>query len=305
MKKNIELIHLEYLSKRLITLDAGQKKKLKYLTRGFQGEAEFLLWFKNYGSKHAKIIPNFWFHEGKTMESDFLILTENTWHAVDVKNFAGKFEYKNNECWLNNHLLDENFFQSMSTRVRKLQRIANEVSPDIKVVGAMVFINEHCQVEIACNVDFDIVFRNQLKNYLSEIKQYQPLTTNYQVLADSVLSRYKTASPFRPIGLKPEEFDKLRIGLSCMKCSNYNLTISKKNVSCSQCQHKTMKRDAICELARELRYIFIDNPEMITSKTIRHFAGNSISERTIIRALNYGYERKSKARSTYYDVPLD
>lgn len=47
MEKNIELIHLEYLKKRFVSLDSGKLKKLKNLTRGYQGEADFYFGLKN------------------------------------------------------------------------------------------------------------------------------------------------------------------------------------------------------------------------------------------------------------------
>lgn len=304
MDKNIELIHLEYLEKRFLALDTNKLKKLKYLTRGYQGEAEFLLWFKKFGSEHAKIIPNYWFHDGKTMESDFLIMTEKVWYTVDVKNFDGTFEYKNNECWLNGYLFDENFFHTMSTRVRKLQRIAQDVSSNIEVVGAMVFINEHCELKIDSQVDFDIVTRNQLKNYLTTIKQYRPLPTDYNNQIDTVLDRYRTTNPFRPIGLKPVELDKLRRGICCYNCSSYSVQITKKNIKCKQCNFDVLKREGVIEAARQLRYIFIDNPEFVTTDSVWRFCDNLISKNTIRRALTSQYERKSSGKSTYYDIPI-
>lgn len=304
MKKNIELIHLEYLNKRRISLDASKKRKLKYLTRGYQGEAEFLLWFKQYGSEHALVLPNYWFHDGKTMETDFLIITEGTWYAVDVKNFAGKFVYKNEECWLNDYLLDENFFHSMSTRVRKLQRIASEVSHGIKVVGVMAFINEHCQVEVDCQVDFDIVFRNQLKNYLTNIKQYRPLPADYIMLTDSVLSRYKTISPFRPIGLKPEEFAQLRKGICCPHCHSFEHRVTRNFVQCIACDYRQSKHEAVLEAVRDLRHVFIDNEEMLTATNVLNYMNQMVKRRTVNRVLASHFPKISGGPATYYKVDL-
>lgn len=98
IQKSIELIHLEYLNRRHIALEATKQRKLGKLLRGYKGEAELILWFKKYGSRHVRLVPNYWFHEGKTMESDVLVLTDELWCTVDVKNFDGFFEYKNEAC---------------------------------------------------------------------------------------------------------------------------------------------------------------------------------------------------------------
>lgn len=192
----------------------------------------------------------------------------------------------------------------MSTRIRKLQRIAGEVSKKIKVVGAMVFINEHNQISIDREVDFDVVTRNQLKNYIAGIKQYQPMSDYLVNQIDKVLARYKTANPFRPTGLKPEEFDKLRKGVCCSRCGSYDVNISRKFITCHQCQNTFLKSDAICEAARELKYIFIDNPEFVTTGNVRKLLNNTVSERTVVRTLAGKYQRNMKSISPYYYIPI-
>lgn len=101
MKKSHELIQLEVCERRGILLDKEMETRLYNLRKGFKGEYTVYQWFQKYSKKNIHIIDDYWFYHGKKMQVDLLIILENRWVVVEVKNYYGFFEYRNQECYLN------------------------------------------------------------------------------------------------------------------------------------------------------------------------------------------------------------
>lgn len=141
MQKNTELIQLETSVIRQINLTEEQKHRFWSLKQGYIGESEVAQWLEKYADDSWHVLSDYWFNYKSTMQADFLLIKENHWLVIEVKNFDGEFEYRNHECYINAHLMENNFMNAMATKVRRLTRIANEVSENIKVTGAMIFIN--------------------------------------------------------------------------------------------------------------------------------------------------------------------
>lgn len=304
MQKSTELIQLEILEVRLVDLDEKQKRRSWSLKLGFIGEAEVELWIKKYGNKHWHLIHDYWFYNKKTMQADFLIIKENQWLVIEVKNFDGKFEYKNHECTINHRLMDDDIMMSMSSKVSRLKRIASEVSAEIEVLGAMVFINEHCQVEIEQHVDFEIILRNQFKNFLKRHNDFMamPLMPDHFNQVQKVLNRYVTKNPFQPTGLTVENFGLLRKGVTCKDCHSFDIDVLLKNVTCRHCHSKELKSDAILRSAEQLRYVFFDNAEMVTTRNVFEFTGGQISQGTIRKVLGNSYRKNGSTKAAYYEI---
>lgn len=304
MQKSTELIQLEILEVRLVDLDEKQKRRSWSLKLGFIGEAEVELWIKKYGNKHWHLIHDYWFYNKKTMQADFLIIKENQWLVIEVKNFDGKFEYKNHECTINHRLMDDDIMMSMSSKVSRLKRIASEVSAEIEVLGAMVFINEHCQVEIEQHVDFEIILRNQFKNFLKRHNDFMamPLMPDHFNQVQKVLNRYVTKNPFQPTGFPVENFGLLRKGVTCKDCHSFDIDLSMKNVTCRDCHSKELKSDAILRSAEQLRYVFFDNAEMVTTRNVYEFTGGQISQGTIRKVLGNSYRKNGSTKAAYYEI---
>lgn len=307
MQKNTELTQLEILEIRKIILNERQKRRSWSLKLGFIGESEVELWLLKYGHKDWHIVQDYWFYYKNEMQADFLVVMEKQWLVLEVKNFDGKFEYKNHECIINNRLMDGDFMSNMSTKVRRIKRIAAEVSSEIEVIGAMIFINEHCEVELSHSVYFEIVLRNQLRKFLKNYHEFSthPLQASYFNQVEHVLNRYATTNPFQPTGLPVEGFAALRKGVTCVSCHSFDVDISMKKVSCKQCGVSELKSKAILRSAQQLRYVYFDNPEMVTTGNVYEFmGGKGVSKTSIRKVLGSAYEKVGKTNKVYYKIDV-
>src|SRR5699024_9509120 len=97
--------------------------------------------------------------------------SEQEWLVIEVKNYHGLFEYKDRECYINGRLMSDDQVAKMNHRLNRIRHIAAEVSSEIKVVGAMVFINEHSDVRLENGNEFDVVMRNQLQRFIRKFRE--------------------------------------------------------------------------------------------------------------------------------------
>lgn len=169
MRKSHELIQLEVCERRDFRIDKALANRFYTLSRGFQGERTVYEWFKKYSKQNLFIVKDYWFYHGKNMQIDLLAIINNHWIVVEVKNYYGHFEYRNNECYLNGKLMSDNYFHQLDHRTQRLRHIANELNPSIEVESVMVFIDEHCDVNIQSTPSTKVIQRHQLKLYIESL----------------------------------------------------------------------------------------------------------------------------------------
>lgn len=200
--------------------------------------------------------------------------------------------------------MSDDHFNQLAHRTKRLQHIANEFDHNIKVESAMVFIDEHCEVNISSEVPTRIIQWNQLRAFIQTLVNDQEYhTKSHKVIKH--LEKYRVVSPFQPMELDVQKAAReFRRGLSCSECAHYNIKTTFQYLRCKSCGHGEYKNAAIQRMAQDLRYIYYYQPDKITSRIIFDYCGGLISKRTIIRTLRSLYPIINKSTSSYYEVPL-
>lgn len=304
VKKSHELIQLEICQRRGIVLDDHKMKRLYTLSKGFEGEHTVYQWLQNYGRGQLDLVTDYWFNHGKDMQVDLLVLLRNRWIVIEVKNYFGHFEYRNHECYLNGKLMSDNHFNQLAHRTKRLQHIANDFDNNIKVESVMVFIDEHCEVNISAEAPTRVIQRHQLRAFIQTLTNEQEYHAGSQKVIHH-LEKYRVASPFQPIEIDGQKVAReFRRGLACSECRQFNINTSLLYLRCKSCGHEEYKKSAVQRMALELRYIYYYQPEKITSGIILEYCGGLISKRTIVRSLRSTYPLVNKSSKSYYEVPL-
>lgn len=306
MEKSHELTQLEICHRRGIKLDKQATTRLHTLTKGYEGENIVYQWFKKYSKGQLNIITDYWFFHGKSMQVDLLVILNQRWIVIEVKNFYGKFEYRNHECYLRGKLMGDNYFTQLIHRTQRLQHIANELNPAIKVESVMVFIDEHCDVQITSDISTKVLQKHQLRAYVESLtndsKYEQQLLSLDRVIKH--LEKYRVVSPFQPLLLTDNKVEKeLRRGVSCCECQSFNTKTSFKYVICQKCGKKEYKKAAIMRATLELRYIHYYHPTKITCRKIYEYCDKAISKSTIAQVLTTQFQVVNKGRSSFYRIP--
>ncbi|UUX35154.1 nuclease-related domain-containing protein [Fundicoccus culcitae] len=302
MQKNNELLSLEFMKNRQITLTYDQRQRFEYLSKGYAGELEFKNWFDKYCRTSWDLIEDYWFKKGFAKQADFVLLSNFHWIVVDVKNYLGLYEYNNGESRLNGKSMDGDNFLSMKTRTNRIQKIANEINNNIQVTSAMIFINEHSKTNINTIFPVEIIHRNELKLYIETLNPVEPMSDGLLSVIHNKFDRYRTEYPFDYDTLLPNAFNQLQHGIYCKKCLNYQLNIHRYHIHCPHCGTTESKQSAIFRHATELKLLFHKHPEMLKTKYLCDLMGNEISSRTIRKHMNTRFTQVNQSKQTYYKI---
>ena len=93
---------------------------------------------KKHEIKTWDIIGDYWFDNGKRLQTDFIVMAKDTWYVLEVKNDDGNFQYIDFDCVLNSKLLKDNIVTKIQERNNRLTHMAGEILHSVNVTGAMI-----------------------------------------------------------------------------------------------------------------------------------------------------------------------
>lgn len=303
MKKSNHLMVLEAMGQRGM-LDEEGKRQLYAMQKGFEGECEFARLFERLANQDWLLEYDYWFEQGKRMQADFLLLSSLLWIQVDVKNYEGRFEYKNGQCWHNGKLLAENFFANMTERERRLMKIAHKLDTRIQIRSVAVFINEFGQTFFDESFTGEAVCRHQLREFFWSIKNINKMHTSGEANVRRMLDNFRVPYGIGFTGLAPREFGSVWSGILCGECGGRGCERGKYSITCSVCGKDEMLGSVILRHAVELRYLFYNNPEMVTAGNIFALMGGVISIKTIRRHLATRFPLVRQSNTHFYQINI-
>jgi hypothetical protein len=284
---------------------AGEKvlrQELQRLERGAEGEEILLDYFKKYGEEHWTVMKNIWLEFEGIFECDFLLLTAYNLHALEVKNYTGTFELKNNIGRINGTKYSKHPLTQGQNLVFNLEKLLAGTPGEMKVKGAVTFVGADNTVNIYDEVeDIQVIRRNKLRKYIYGIANAERYTNGYPLDQEKIIQtikKYEIECPYPPEKDIPKEvFEKVRGGIYCCHCSNFNVKIGVKYVSCSCGMHEP-RDEAIVRTICE--YGVLHYKEDFTSSKLVKFFNGDISRSNIIKILNKYFEKIGKYRNSKY-----
>lgn len=304
--KEIPLTEADYLlicSYRGMFFDTASQRKLTRLLAGRMGEDEVVEVLERYLAEGWVVLRNVWLEiNGAQTEIDILIITPKCWWVLEVKNYTGKFEYRDQLCFLNQKQIPDQL-AAYRNRMRIVKQIVREISRYAPTVyGAMVFINESCQVVCEALPDCRLVMRHQLVWHIKEIIELHQQLSHYTRVEDSLtlLRRFGVENPFQPTQLSISDFPKLTKGFCCPKCHQITSGAEHLHVRCENCQHRISKSEAVLRAACELGMLYFEVPNIITTANLYEFTGGAVNLRTIRNILKAHFPASGKNSATSY-----
>lgn len=298
-----EVSHLLVCRQRGILFDTKSQKRLTRLLAGKVGEEEVVRILKKHLPKGWLILRNVWLEiEGNRTEIDILIIGPKCWWVLEVKNYEGKFEYRDQLCYLNQKQFPDQI-AAYRNRMRIVKNIIQKAPRYVPAVfGSMVFINESCQAVCDDLPDFQLIMRHQLVWHINEIIEQHQKLTHYMKIEDSLalLQNYLIDNPFQPPQLSAEVYEKLNKGFCCPTCNKIDSSVGHRHVTCNHCQHRTTKTEAVLRAACELGVLYYRDPSIITTAKLFVFIGGKIQLRTIRNILRTHLPSYGKNSATTY-----
>lgn len=244
--------------------------------------------------------------KGKT-QVDFLVLADNFWWLIEVKNYNGVFKCQNQICYLRGEQMTGNQLDAMQNRVRVVENIAKEINKNIQVLSSMIFIHPNCEVECDEIMAFDIVLRHQFNRKIQMVRSQVNLQSDRYIPAYlKALSVYfDQHHDIFPV-FENERWQQLIIGCRCPECGSYDQVASHKQINCSTCGHGMNKSAAAKDIFKQFSLLYYQQLESIRIKYLMDLSMNMIGRSTFYKVMDDYKIKQGRGRSSkYYDYYSD
>src|SRR5690625_3725145 len=279
----------------------AQKCRNDYLKlkSGFEGERILLEYLEEYSEKHWVVLQNVWLNFFGGFECDVLLVTRAGLYPFEVKNYSGTFVLKENVGINNGIKLGKHpVTQGLNTGI-SMNAIFKEMYPAPNILTTLIFIGSNSQIAIYDEVpDLNILVRNQLKDFIWDIKQTEryfqgkPLAVNDVVAA---LRPYEIHHLYPAENLTAQLKDNITPGIKCVYCGRFDVKIGKKYVSC-RCGVHESRDEALVRTICEYGVMHFDRN--LTTTELVEFFGDSVSRSNIRHILRKYFKKDGTYRSS-------
>lgn len=275
---------------------------LRNIVLGYKGEAWLLYYLISKLPKHWIIRHNVWI-EGPA-QIDILIINEAGIFNINAKNYQSHYRYTQNKAYFNGVANRTDIFAHFKTSMEKLELIYNRIGKPGALEGCLAFVNADYSVEIDDSATCKWYRRDQLSNLTSDLLDAaQSVPTGYEVDIQSTyqkLTGYEIDYPHAMPLCDTARYNKLKKGIDCARCQNFDVTFSLKQVHCP-CGHIEFKTDAVARVICQYGMIFHDRELRLID--VAGFFGGQVKSRYISEILTRKFELISLGRKAAYRNP--
>lgn len=282
LKKPNELLIYEKLSGRM-SFTQEEKRHMFRLKSGYEGELAFSeLLPKALISKCLILYDIPMSFDGKSVQYDVIIFSDQIIYHFDIKNYSGDYEDDESRWRKIGFGEVENPLYQLERADMLLKRIVKKCGLQTKVESFLVFINPEFYLYQA-KPEKRYIFRSQLNQYFKKISQSSYGVSQYKTCFLKQLSSYYIEKS--PYANKVEYMlENLEPGLRCHLCRETLIFLSRRKLFCKNCHKQLNSHEVIRQHIEEYRLLFPH--EKITGPKIKKWCGNRFTESAIYRVLN-------------------
>lgn len=274
--------------------------------KGVAGENDVISIFTKYGRKHWMYFSNLWLNKNGRIEVDLLVVTNTSYYVSEIKNYDDYFSYDHGVCQLGDLILDEDCISQTRRTYSKFKNLCRQENIFTDVHGAIIFIGENCQVKIGSQIDsIKVISRNQLRDYIKEMmldEKNNFQNNNQSSQLNSMLNNNIISDPFLPDSLVASNSIKLKYGIHCANCNNFDLYFHKQYVECKcglfEPREEAMVR-SICE------YGVLNYDQNLVKMKILEFIDYQCSYNYLDSILNKHFEPIQSAGTIEHVNPIN
>lgn len=101
---------------------------------------------------------------------DLLVLADQAWWVIEVKNYARVFSYDGLECKFRGQGMRSDQVVAMRNRVRIIKELARAIDSRIQVEASMIFIHKEGEAVLAGEQGFAVIMRHQLNRHIEAMR---------------------------------------------------------------------------------------------------------------------------------------
>ncbi len=294
--ESTELLILKYLDRRMI-LSEKDALHLASLVKGFAGEQLFDRWLEKKLPNKLLFLSDLLLEcNNTTFQIDSVVLTQNPIYLFEVKNYEGDFVIKSDKWYIRNGVEIQDPVLQLKRSETLLRKLLQQYGFHCTVEAYVVFVNPEFYLYQA-PTNLPIIFPSQISRTLDKIKANTLLPTQKELKLDHQLnSLHIIDSPYQR--LPSYNFEQLKKGITCERCSSFQVFYVEKVVVCNVCNHKELATKAVLRSVEEFRILF--PKKRVTIDSIYHWCQIIDSKKTINSLLSTNMQKINHGKFTYF-----
>lgn len=274
-----------------VTLDDLDAMNLKRLHQGYDGEFAFFEMIKDY--EGCIILWDISLETPGRAQFDFIVITDDRIYHFDVKNFSGKYTYRDGNFISSKQYVSSDVISRLNRGHQVMHQFLAQVNVNTFFYSRVVFINETFQLKGFDGSDL-VLFAEDLykvKDYLSSRKL---ISQEMIDLAHDIVYHHKPKNYFERIHYY--SIEEMRKGVRCPKCRRIGMKHRKfsNKMECS-CGYKESNIDVV---HRTYDMLINFGEQRVTATMIVEWTGLEV--RCVQKIMLKYYKRVGKARATHY-----
>lgn len=277
------------------------EKEVSRLKAGEVGEQKVVELFQKYGLTHWVGLQNIWLENYGTFEIDLTVTTNHCQYVIEIKNYKGDYKYKDGVSTVGDFIIPKNPIDQARQAVSNMKNIMKEYPQHLPVKGVLIFTGEKSHVSIQSPVDDILIMKLDdlyafIQKMILEEQGHAYHSTNIQSVLDHI-ETFEVACPYPPKPITKNQLKKIRRGISCAYCGNYELKFQKSYVKC-KCGLEEPREEAVIRTICEYGALHFEN-HLFTRKLL-DFLDDQVSYTYLQRLLVKHFEMMKNQRYTYY-----
>lgn len=291
-----EMYYYNAISKRR-KLTGDEMHQLANLKKGFEGECLYDEIFDFVGHDNLYILRDLYLNINNSLtQYDSIIVMNNRIVINEIKNLTGDYGYKNNSWYKNNRQMESDPFIQLSRAKSKLISLNKNSALDFHIDSNIIFTSD--DFNFSSDNDYmsnQTVMRANLKNYFRSFK-HEKVGND----AKRIVALIKSAITERRILPKQDDICRLKLGLYCGSCSNFNLTKGKFQFTCRKCGSIESYETHLLRAMYDYKYMFPGRA--MTRASILYLTDFKINKSTVYYAMKKHCHAVRKGNYTYYSL---
>lgn len=282
-------------------LSSQEKQKREQIFKGFVGESLFKELLPKNGLE--KVIPLFDLRleaNEAEFQIDAIFVCADTFYLFEVKNFTGDYYIHHDKIFSmksKREIYDP--FLQLGRSTYFFKSFLSSLGIKEEVESFVVFINDEFTLYQA-SPNLSMLLPTQVRRFLQKLyANARSVQRRHVEIAEMICARHKAQSSYER--LPTYELDELRRGVFCPRCAIKMERKNRHRFICPRCDDTFCLEDAIIYATAEFCLLFPKNN--ITPKTIADWCGNSISERSVRRALQQHLHFHENGKHSFYYFP--
>ena len=294
--ESTELHILEYLNTRM-DLSEGDKRNYLNLKKGYEGEKLFDSLIETIQSDCIILNDLLLKNKSTIFQIDSLIIFQDLIYLFEVKNYEGDFYYESDSLYRLPKSEVTNPLNQLKRTESHLRQVLNSLGYNFQIRAFIIFINpEFTLYKTPLNMPF--IFSTQLKRFLNQLNSLSStVKENHRMLAEKLNTIHIQESPYKNV--PKYEYEHLRKGIICEKCSSFSIAIEGSTCVCKDCGNKERLGNAIIRSVNELKILFPQRK--ITTNGIHEWCKIVNPKQRIQRVLQKNFIKRGTHQWMYYE----